>query len=92
MEISTRLPKLHGVACYLVYQKRTDLHFSAGMMATKMLFCTLRNIYYKGWFVNTVWEDKWLVHTTLRERYLGLYNIVRHKVDPIVPVMETSPR
>jgi hypothetical protein len=52
----------------------------------------LDNFFYKGWFGNTVQEDKWLGHTTLRERYLGLYNIIRHKIDTIVAVMVSSPR
>ena len=37
------------------------------------------------------WEDKWLGQSTLRELYPALYNIVRHKGDPLATVMGTSP-
>jgi hypothetical protein len=37
------------------------------------------------------WEDKWLGNVTLREQYLALYNIVRHKCDTLSKVLETFP-
>jgi hypothetical protein len=37
------------------------------------------------------WEDSWLDNAPLREKYLALYNIVRHKSDTIATLMATSP-
>jgi hypothetical protein len=36
-------------------------------------------------------EDKWLENFTLQEQYPALYNIVRHKSDTIINVLESYP-
>jgi hypothetical protein len=52
------------------------------------IFLLLLNSFDKGWFRNTV-LGRWPCHTTLREQYPCLYNIVCHKSDGISMVIET---
>jgi hypothetical protein len=37
------------------------------------------------------WEDKWHGDATLRDQYLALYNIIRHKSDTVAKVLESYP-
>jgi hypothetical protein len=60
-------------------------------MATKKFFFGLGSVFLKDGSKIRFWEDKWLGNATLREQYLALHSIVRHKGDIIVKVMETSP-
>jgi hypothetical protein len=67
------------------------INFWAGLMATKKFFFGLGYFSIKDGSEIRFWEDKWLGNATLREQYLALYSIVRHKGDTIAKVMETSP-
>src|SRR5207237_3731232 len=60
-------------------------------MATKKHFFRYGSFNIKDGSEIRFWEDKWLGNTTLREQYLALYNIVRHKSDTIATVMESAP-
>ena len=60
-------------------------------MATKKHFYRFGVFNIKDGTEIRFWEDKWLGHTTLRDLYPALYNIVRHKGDTIATVMQCSP-
>jgi hypothetical protein len=60
-------------------------------MATKKFFFGLGSFSIKDGSEIRFCEDKWLGNASLREQYLALYSIVRHKGDTITKVMETSP-
>jgi hypothetical protein len=60
-------------------------------MATKKFFFGLGSFSIKDGSEIRFWEDKWLGNATLREQYLALYNIVRHKGDTLAKIMEFSP-
>ena len=60
-------------------------------MATKKYFFRFGSFSIKDGSEIRFWEDKWLGHTTLREQYPALYNIVRHKGDTLASVMEYFP-
>jgi hypothetical protein len=60
-------------------------------MATKKHFFGHGKFSIKDGFEVRFWEDKWLGTTTLREQYLALYDIVRHKGDTIAQVLESTP-
>jgi hypothetical protein len=58
-------------------------------MATKKHFFGHGKFSIKDGSEVRFWEDKWL-GTTLREQYLALYDIVRHKGDTIAQVLEST--
>jgi hypothetical protein len=60
-------------------------------MATKKYFFPYGSFSIKDGFEKRLSEDIWICNTTLREQYLALYNIVRHKSDTLAKVMESSP-
>jgi hypothetical protein len=67
------------------------LTFFGWTYGNKEVFFRLGYFSIKDGSVIRFWEDKWLDNTTLREQYLALYSIVRHKGDTIAKVMEESP-
>jgi hypothetical protein len=60
-------------------------------MAAKKYFFGLGSFSIRDGSEIRFWEDKWLGNATLHEQYPSLYNIIRHKVDTITKVMESSP-
>jgi hypothetical protein len=60
-------------------------------MAMKKYFFRFGSFNIKDGSEIRFWEDKWMGNSTLREQYHVLYNIVHHKSDTTVTVLETSP-
>jgi hypothetical protein len=61
-------------------------------MATKKYFFPYCSVIIKDGSEIRFWADKWLLGTAiLREQYLTLYNIARHKGDTLAKVLESSP-
>jgi hypothetical protein len=60
-------------------------------MALKKHFFPYGSFSIKDRYEIRFWEDKWLENTALREQYLALDNIVRHKGDTLAKVMKSSP-
>jgi hypothetical protein len=74
-----------------VQWKSRDSHFWARLMKVKNEFLCFGTFLIKNGSQVRFWEDTWLGNSTLREQYLSLYNIARHKHDTIAEVFSTSP-
>lgn len=78
-------------ALSLLYWKPGDPHFWDDLMMTNKHFFRFGSFSIKDGSEIRSLEHKWLGNTTLWEKYLALYNIVRHKCDTISIVLEKYP-
>jgi hypothetical protein len=78
------------IALSQVLWKPDDSHFLAGLIATKKFFFRLGSFSIKGGSEIRFWEYMWLDNSSLCEQYPTLYNILCHKGNTIVKVMEDS--
>jgi hypothetical protein len=67
-----------------VYWKPRNSHFWAGLIVKKKFFFPHVSFSIKDVSQIRFWEDKWRTIS-------AIYNIVHHKLDTSVKVMETSP-
>jgi hypothetical protein len=74
-----------------VFWKPGDSHFWAGLMSTKKHFFPHGSFNIRDGSEIRFWEDKWLGHSSLRDQYPALYQIVRNKDDTLAKVLEFFP-
>ena len=60
-------------------------------MAAKASFFRFGKFAIKDGSQIRFWEDTWLGHTSLRDQYPALYNIVRYNEATLASVMQSSP-
>jgi hypothetical protein len=70
-------------------KKPTDSHFWKSTVNIKDTFLELGHFYVKDGSQTRFWADTWLGNKPLKDRFPGLFNIVRRKRDTIATVMRS---